>query len=506
MKLEFWSATTTKTTLKWCHQFGSITGLWTRDPIATASFGMPGTTKNELDNVREEGMPGRTKNKLDNVREEMGSRRKVSHTRTTWDRYGTTLNVESFDMETKLESYDLTIVVPISSDEDIHNKIETNERNKFGRSGGDVSKEEEKASKGQEGSEIIKNNWSSKDKVKSGEYVLNRPPKKPGGEEVDDINTATTITCDTASVYENSGKTITDIDMLEQGEVPNIVRMEKETNQDNTELLPPTTFKEIAEDTFGLPHHRICFMTGKELRDIGDRIVLDAYLTSRGYPGCTDQNCVPRKRKIVKPAMKWKVPADKPKEFKFSAYTNQSKPSWETQTGGSIFEFGNTEAKGTSEDFKTHSSGHKCIFGKVQVKTKKTQGPTRKRRKTFSKPRKINPYVLRGQELKIEESKRAQGRIFNWKRRQELKLERNTKLVNVSEFLRKKLLHKSKNIKKRINTQRQVNNKVTKKPIETIYMLEKEEPCILCLEKRQPSSSAVMFARLRSNRRYKPGD
>ena len=136
MKLEFWSATKTKTTLKWCHHFGSITGLWTRDPIATASISMPGTTKNESDNVREEGMPGRTKNKLDNVREEMGSRRKGSHTWTTWDRYGTSLNLESFDMETKLESYDLKSVVPISSDKDIYNKIETNERNKFGKSGG----------------------------------------------------------------------------------------------------------------------------------------------------------------------------------------------------------------------------------------------------------------------------------------------------------------------------------------------------------------------------------
>ena len=84
MKLESWSATITKTMLKWCHQFGSITGLWTRDPIATASFGMPGTTKNKLDNVREEGMTGTTKNEIDNAREEMGSRRKVSHTWTTW--------------------------------------------------------------------------------------------------------------------------------------------------------------------------------------------------------------------------------------------------------------------------------------------------------------------------------------------------------------------------------------------------------------------------------------
>ena len=44
------------------------------------------------------------------------------------------------------------------------------------------------------------------------------------------------------------------------------------------------------------------------------------------------------------------------------------------------------------------------------------------------------------------------------------------------------------------------------KDIETTYISEGEDFCILCLEKRQQSSSAVMFARLRSNRRYKPGD
>ena len=161
MKLKFWSATTTKTTLKWCHQFGSITGLWTRDPIATASFGMPGTTKNELDNVREEF-------------DAAWKRRKFSHTCFAehmwmiWDRYvgrildtrfevtRTTLNLESFVMEMELESHDMEMVVPISSDEDIHDKIGTNECNKFGRSGGDVIKEEEKASTGQEDRGSIK--------------------------------------------------------------------------------------------------------------------------------------------------------------------------------------------------------------------------------------------------------------------------------------------------------------------------------------------------------------
>ena len=46
--------TTAQTRLKLCHQLGAITGLWTREPITTAFIGMPGTTKNELNNVRED--------------------------------------------------------------------------------------------------------------------------------------------------------------------------------------------------------------------------------------------------------------------------------------------------------------------------------------------------------------------------------------------------------------------------------------------------------------------
>ena len=129
-----------------------------------------------------------------------------------------------------------------------------------------------------------------------------------------------------------------------------------------------------------------------------------------------------------------------------------------------------------------------------------------KRRKNFPKPRRINPYVLRDQELKIEERKRAQRIFFNWKRRKQQKLERNTTVLNVGKLPQKTFPKKSKNKKRRINAQEQVTTKVTKKPIGITYTLEKEELCIFCLEKRQQSSPAVMFARLRSNRRYKPGD
>ena len=76
---------------------------------------------------------------------------------------------------------------------------------------------------------------------------------------------------------------------------------------------------------------------GKGIRDIGDhsRRVCDPYIN--------DQNYVPRKQKIIKPTMKWKAPANKPKEFEFSVDTNQSNPPWEPQTGGLVYKFGNTK-------------------------------------------------------------------------------------------------------------------------------------------------------------------
>ena len=73
---------------------------------------------------------------------------------------------------------------------------------------------------------------------------------------------------------------------------------------------------------------------------------------------------------------------------------------------------------------------------------------TKKRRETASMPRKINPYELRDQELKIEEGKRAERKFFNWKRRQQQKLEKNTEVLDVSEFLRKKVPKETRNKKR----------------------------------------------------------
>ena len=131
---------------------------------------------------------------------------------------------------------------------------------------------------------------------------------------------------------------------------------------------------------------------------------------------------------------------------------------------------------------------------------------TKNHRSNASIPRKINPYELRDQELKIEEDKQAKRKFFNWERRQQQKLEKNTEVLDVSEFLRKKGLKEPRKKKRRIITQEQITYKTMKKPIGTTYISEMEEVCMFCLEKRQQSSRAVMFARLRSNRRYKPGD
>ena len=79
-------------------------------------------------------------------------------------------------------------------------------------------------------------------------------------------------------------------------------------------------------------------------------------------------------------------------------------------------------------------------------------------------------------------------------------------MLDVSEFLRQKVPKKTRKKKRRINTQKQITNKVAKKSTGTTCISEMKEFCIFCLEKRLQSSPAVRFARFRSNRRYKPGD
>ena len=70
-------------------------------------------------------------------------------------------------------------------------------------------------------------------KTKSREYVLSRPPKKPGEKEADEGDTTTTVSWVTASTYENINKTITN--NLEHWKVPNIVLMENTRTETSTD-------------------------------------------------------------------------------------------------------------------------------------------------------------------------------------------------------------------------------------------------------------------------------
>ena len=107
----------------------------------------------------------------------------------------TKMNFVLFDMEIESDSYDLEMVVRCYFYEDIHDKIRRNKCNKFGRSGGDdvIKGGGGEALTGQEDREIIKTSWSSKDKVESGEHILRRPLKTPGGGEAEEVDTTTTI-------------------------------------------------------------------------------------------------------------------------------------------------------------------------------------------------------------------------------------------------------------------------------------------------------------------------
>ena len=105
-------------------------------------------------------------------------------------------------------------------------RLEQNECNAFGRSGGDRIKEEKKALTCRENKEVNKNSLSSKDKVESGVYVPTRPPKKPGGKEVDEVNTTTNISRESTITSDNTTRAITKLSKNEK--VPNIRSMIKE--------------------------------------------------------------------------------------------------------------------------------------------------------------------------------------------------------------------------------------------------------------------------------------
>ena len=291
--------------------------------------------------------------------------------------------------------------------------------------------------------------------------------------------------------------------------------MEKTTSRKiGTQDQDPPFSTKLAE------HQHFNFMTGKEIRDRSRRVVLDAYVKARTT---TDQIYQPRTRRVVKAAKIWKGTKQKENDNTEFTFTLKSANPPDGATNNNLFVFGkntNTTEPATNptpkkqgrqerkpKDWERTNTSKKLLNKEVGRKGSHHMGNTaEERRRTCSTQRKINPYVRRNQELKTEENKRTKRKVINWKRRQQQKLEQNTEVLDVSEFLRKKSMKKTRNKMKRINAQEQISDNVVKKYIGTTYTSEMEEWCIFCLEKRQQSSSAVMFARFRSNKRYKPGD
>ena len=140
----------------------------------------------------------------------------------------------------------------------------------------------------------------------------------------------------------------------------------------------------------------------------------------------------------MKPGHKWRTPnsqvCTEEKQFKLNIAGNV-----QARTINSVFMLGSaahkvTETKSSLPVLQELPSHQELVgnqikttkkpsywsrFGKFRVETKRTQktdhmvDATKKHRDIVSIPRKINPYELRGQELKIEEGKRAKRKALN---------------------------------------------------------------------------------------------
>ena len=115
------------------------------------------------------------------------------------------------------------------------------------------------------------------------------------------------------------------------------------------------SFRETIKDLLGLPYHEVNFMTGKELRDRGDRMILEAYVKSN----TTSDQCYSNwrgnkntKRRIVKPIKKWSgtnKPVHQVGVFKFEIDSNIK--SHKTGNRG-LFVFGTSAISGKEENYR----------------------------------------------------------------------------------------------------------------------------------------------------------
>ena len=180
----------------------------------------------------------------------------------------------------------------------------------------------------------------------------------------------------------------------------------------------------------------------------------------------------------------------------------------------------------------TKKAGRWSKFGKFKVETKKTQetngtgSTSRRRRKHKPKSRFTEPYKTRNQELKnvTEEAQRklSTGIEDNGKNRkgwsiyfpllpffpvESFTLSSITFYFKFARKLsRKKLLKKPQNKHRQINIQKQITDKPREETIRTTHVSGTEKWIMGWAGSCKQSSPAVMFARLKSNNCYKPGD
>ena len=151
-----------------------------------------------------------------------------------------------------------------------------------------------------------------------------------------------------------------------------------------------------------------------------------------------------------------------------------------------------------------------CIWrikGKTAESEKRMEHIDKNCRRKIKRPRKRLLYMMRDQELKMKERKRASRKIKIWRRRQQYRLGRKIEIMAVIWWFIKRFSGKTKNKRRRINKEKHVTTRIKiYQSVRHTYVLEKEKPWKCYLEKRQQSSPAWMFAGLRSNRRYKPRD
>ena len=347
--------------------------------------------------------------------------------------------------------------------------------------------------------------------------VSDREEHKALEEETSKTNTTTSVTWSTTTTENNYE--VTSNKFSAQWKIPNQIGITKR----DTELT--NVFRFVGEEG------KKCERPEQELRttllQAGDQIPHGTYMDA-------SQDYSFARRRIVKPSRKWKTNTIKTEQVRPLSDTRQNTPASKTvnttnkgQTQApKLFRFGKvaevTKKTGTPprslQEFpRRQNCPHDRKNSRRVQKSKPTtteiqegpdnkSNPAVKRRGTAPKPRKTDQYEQRIRELKTVMEMRAQRRAVLWKERQQKKLQGNTEPLNVSALLQMKLQKNIKTRRRRTNTKRPSPKKSKKTPAFVASTPEANVPITPYIEKRQQTSSAVRFARFRSNRRYKPGD